>query len=125
MAVVRFLTLLALGCWIGSIVFFSFVVAPSVFRLLGPAAGGPVVGAIFPHYYALGLVGAALAVAGLSVLGRIARRRAWRVAAVAAAVGLLATAWAGGVVYPRAQRLRLAAERASRSAAEDDGFRAA
>jgi hypothetical protein len=125
MAVVRFLTLLALGCWIGTIVFFSFVVAPTVFGLLGAAQAGPVVGALFPHYYALGVAGGALALAGLSILARVAPRRAWRVAAVMAAVGLVATAWAGGVVFPRAQRLRFAAEAAQRAAGDDAGFRAA
>ncbi|USZ68388.1 DUF4149 domain-containing protein [Halorussus salilacus] len=57
----------SLGVWLGSIVFFSFVAAPTTFDVLGDDAGR-VVNAIFPKYYsfgaALGVVasGAALAV---------------------------------------------------------------
>jgi hypothetical protein len=125
MGLIRFLTLLALGCWIGSVAFFSFVVAPSVFRVLAPAEAGGVVGAMFPRYYAVGLVAAALALLGLLALGRATRRPAWRVAASAAAVGLGATAWAGGVVPPRAQRLRVEAQTAGRAPGDDADFRAA
>ncbi|WP_435178341.1 DUF4149 domain-containing protein [Halorussus sp. AFM4] len=43
----------ALGVWLGSIVFFSFVGAPTTFDVLGGEAGR-VVNAIFPKYYAFG-----------------------------------------------------------------------
>src|SRR6266404_1023893 len=54
-ALVRWLFLLALGLWLGEVVFFSFVVAPSVFRSVPPLEAGRVVGAIFPRYYLLGI----------------------------------------------------------------------
>jgi hypothetical protein len=45
----------ALGVWLGSIVFFSFVGAPTTFDVLGDDAG-QVVNAIFPKYYAFGAI---------------------------------------------------------------------
>ena len=123
--VVRFAYLLALGLWIGQVVFFSFVVAPTVFGLLGAARAGDVVGAIFPRYYALGVGAAATAVACAAVLARHAAAPGWwRAATVALALGLAATAWAGAVAHPRAQRLR-AAQAAGQAPADSDAFRAA
>jgi hypothetical protein len=41
----------ALTAWIGSILFFTFGVAPIIFRVLGAEAGGRFVRALFPRYY--------------------------------------------------------------------------
>jgi uncharacterized membrane protein len=48
--------LFALAAWVGSILFFSFAVAPVIFRVLGAEAGGRFVRALFPRYYAWGVV---------------------------------------------------------------------
>ena len=106
---VRFLYLLALGLWIGEIVVFSFVVAPAVFRTLGPTGGGDVIAAIFSGYYALGAAAAAAAF-GLGLVLRRASSRAgwWTAAVVVVALGLAATLWAGTVLHPRARQLRAA-----------------
>lgn len=53
--------LFALASWVGSILFFSFGVAPVIFRVLGKEAGGRFVRALFPRYYAWGVVGGAVA----------------------------------------------------------------
>jgi hypothetical protein len=45
---------LAMAMMVGSIAFFSFVVAPMVFRVLGAETGGRFVRALFPHYYLWG-----------------------------------------------------------------------
>jgi uncharacterized membrane protein len=37
----RFLRVFSLVVWLGGIIFFSFVVAPTVFRVLAPLASGP------------------------------------------------------------------------------------
>lgn len=63
---VKYIHLLALVIWIGSIVFFSFIGAPSVFQTLDRKTAGDVVGAIFPKYYALGYV---LSLVSLTTLG--------------------------------------------------------
>lgn len=43
--------ILALSALTGGIVFFTFVVAPLIFRVLGAEAGGRFVRALFPRYY--------------------------------------------------------------------------
>jgi hypothetical protein len=45
----------ALGMWLGSMVFFSFLGAPQVFAVLDDARAGRVVNAIFPRYYVFGV----------------------------------------------------------------------
>src|SRR5437764_14086099 len=52
---------LALTAWVGSILFFSFVVAPVIFPVLGAQAGGRFVRALFPRYYAWGAISGAVA----------------------------------------------------------------
>jgi hypothetical protein len=61
MAVVDTVYLLSLTAWVGSILFFSFVIAPIVFKVLGAEAGGRFVRALFPRYYAWGATAGALA----------------------------------------------------------------
>jgi hypothetical protein len=53
--------LFALTAWVGSILFFSFGVAPVIFRVLGAESGGRFVRALFPRYYAWGVVSTAVA----------------------------------------------------------------
>ncbi|HVM94771.1 MAG TPA: DUF4149 domain-containing protein, partial [Candidatus Acidoferrales bacterium] len=67
---VKSLYLLALIVWIGTIAFFSFVVAPSIFGNMAPVEAGKVVGLIFPNYYILGYV-----CGGLMVLASLFLRR--------------------------------------------------
>jgi hypothetical protein len=125
-SVVRFLYLLALGVWIGEVVFFSFVVAPSVFGVLPSADAGRVVGAIFPRYYLLGGAAGTIALVCALVLGRQAAfARWWMAAALAIGVGLASTAYAGAVVHPHAQRVRAAAEARGEAPASVDEFRRA
>jgi uncharacterized membrane protein len=123
---VRFAFLLALAVWIGAVVCFSFIVAPALFRVLDAPRAGEVVGAIFPGYYAVGGAAAAVAVVAGLVLRARAAAPGWGSAAVAAvAVGLAVTAWAGAVVHPRAQRLRVEAAAAGIAAGEHEAFRRA
>jgi len=51
----RYLLLGAWAIWLGSIVFFSFVVAPTAFAALGRERAVPLMRAIFPRYYAVGI----------------------------------------------------------------------
>jgi len=126
LGVVRFLYVLALVVWLGEIVFFSFVAAPAIFAVLGAEHAGPVVAAIFPRYYALGAAAASIAAASAAILARRAIARGWWTGAVAClVVGLVATAWAGAVVHPRAQRLRIAAQAAGRTPGDDPDFQRA
>ncbi|MGK2230478.1 MAG: hypothetical protein ACI9QA_000632 [Methanobacteriota archaeon] len=56
----------AVGVWLGTVVFFSFVVAPRVFDVLERDRAGDVVNRIFPTYYVLG---ATLGVVGTAAGG--------------------------------------------------------
>ena len=51
----------ALTAWVGAILFFSFGVAPLVFRVLGEQVGGKFVRALFPRYYLWGAIAGAIA----------------------------------------------------------------
>src|SRR5262245_16227888 len=103
----RYAYLLVLAVWLGTIVCFSFVVAPAVFRTLGPVQAGDMVGAVLGPYYRLGQLAGVLTVIGALLLGRrAAARSSWRAAAFAHAIGLAATLWAGRVVLPATQKLR-------------------
>jgi hypothetical protein len=53
--------LVAMTAWVGSVLFFSFGVAPVIFKVLGPEAGGRFVRALFPRYYQWGVVSGAVA----------------------------------------------------------------
>lgn len=52
---------LALTAWVGSILFFTFIVAPLIFAVLGTDAGDKFVRALFPRYYAWGAIAGAVA----------------------------------------------------------------
>jgi hypothetical protein len=57
MSVVRFFMLLSLVCWIGGIIFFAFVMAPSVFAVLPTRElAGRVVNRTLPILHWIGLV---------------------------------------------------------------------
>jgi hypothetical protein len=121
--IVRFLHLLALGYSVGAIVFFSFVVAPTLFQVLGREQAGDVLAVIFPRYYQLGIAAAAVALATAMTL----RRRGpaggwWTGSCVALALGLAATLWAGVVVEPRARQLRVEMHAAGTGAPASEEF---
>ena len=52
---------IAMTAWVGSILFFSFGVAPIIFKVLGAEAGGKFVRALFPRYYLWGAISGAVA----------------------------------------------------------------
>ncbi|MBI3353801.1 MAG: DUF4149 domain-containing protein [Nitrospirae bacterium] len=54
MTIIRFIHLLSLVIWIGGMIFFSFIAAPSIFKALPRETAGNVVGDIFPKYWLMG-----------------------------------------------------------------------
>src|SRR2546425_13145235 len=104
MVLALFLYLLALACWLGAIVFFSFFTAPVVFRRLPVAEAGKVVGAIFPLYYDLGYVAGLISLAIAIYMALTATARTWWTGcAIALAMAFGLTLYAGLVVRPRTQ----------------------
>ncbi len=57
--------MIALTAWVGAILFFSFGVAPIIFRVLGAEAAARFVRALFPRYYAWGVGATAIALPAL------------------------------------------------------------
>lgn len=70
MNIVKYLHLLALALWLGGMVFFSFAAAPSIFKTLDRQTAGIVVGDIFPKYFLMGYISAAVLVGTLWYMGR-------------------------------------------------------
>ena len=56
MHVIRFIHLISLVVWVGSIIFFSFFAAPSIFKSLPRETAGDVIGVIFPKYWMVGYI---------------------------------------------------------------------
>lgn len=97
---INFIYLLSLVCWIGSIIFFSFFVAPVVFKILEREKAGEVVGIIFPRYYMIGYVSGVLVLMALLLNGPAGLKWcAW-------GVMMVGTAYAGLVVNPKAKTLK-------------------
>lgn len=103
----KWVYLMALIVWVGEVVFFSFVVAPSIFRTFPTEDAGRAVGAIFPTYYVLGYIcGALLLVTSALFIGAGVARLWWSATTLLAAVMLSATLYAGLAIQPRATALR-------------------
>ena len=97
---INFIYLLSLVCWIGSIIFFSFFVAPVVFKILEREKAGEVVGIIFPRYYMIGFVSGVLVLMALLLNGPAGLKWcAW-------GIMIVGTAYAGLVVNPKAKTLK-------------------
>lgn len=101
------LYLLAIAVWLGTLVFHSFIVAPTLFQALPTSTAGDVVARIFPTYYRIGYVCATIAVLAPWYLLRGSQAPAlWRWASVVAGWMLVLTLAAGAIVHPRAAALR-------------------
>ena len=66
--IAKFFHLMSLVVWIGSIIFFSFFGAPSIFKVLDRSLAGDVVGSIFPKYWMIGYVCSSIALGTLLFL---------------------------------------------------------
>jgi uncharacterized protein DUF4149 len=111
MIIALFVYLLAIACWLGAIVFFSFFTAPVVFTRLPITEAGRVVSTIFPRYYALGYVAGLLSLV-LAVYFTATRAGPlwWGGSAFALAVALALTVYAGMIVRPRVDEIRTVSE---------------
>jgi Domain of unknown function (DUF4149) len=104
--ILRFVQVFALGTWVGSILFFSFVVAPSLFSALTSRDdAGAVVGLSLTGLHHLGVVAAILYLAAGIGLAKSARWLA-RPAALLVILMLLFTVTSQHVVMRRMDLLR-------------------
>lgn len=106
--------LIAMGIWLGGVVFFSFFTAPVIFRRLPRAQATDLISVIFPIYYRLGYVcGGVMLIAGAYP---ILRERNTLPGWTAELIALLATGlslYAGKVVMPRVSKFRNTAQSAA------------
>jgi uncharacterized membrane protein len=100
---------MALVVWLGTIIFFSFGVAPVVFTALPVETAGEAVGAIFPRYYGFGLSAGGVLVLSAFGLGLAADAgRRWFTIGSLGAIMFAMTLYAAIVLQPRASALRQA-----------------
>jgi hypothetical protein len=92
--------LLSLVCWLGSIIFFSFFVAPVVFKTLDREKAGEIVGIIFPRYYKLGYVCGALILLSFLMTGDVGLKWcAWGIMVIGSSL-------AGLIINPKAKNIK-------------------
>src|SRR3989338_1334116 len=77
MVLIKFLHLLSLVVWIGGIIFFSFIAAPSIFKVLPRETAGDVVGDIFPKYWLMGYICSISALTTIMMLSYLERAYPW------------------------------------------------
>jgi hypothetical protein len=110
MAISLFIYLLSIVCWLGGMVFFTIITAQSIFAVLGAADAGKVVSAIFPRYYLLGYVAGTISlILAIYFLIRLEPRFWWAMAAIALAIALGLTVYAGGSIRPRIDAIKATA----------------
>lgn len=95
------LLLIALGVWLGAMVFFASVVAPTVFGTLEPMMAGHMIRRVFPRYYLFGLI--CLSIATLASLFA-SLSSAWITMACVAMLGV--TFYARQVLMPQVNAAR-------------------
>ncbi len=66
--ILKFIHLLSIVIWVGMLVFFSFFVAPSIFRMLPKELAGDLIGDIFPRYWLIGYIAGVSALLSLIII---------------------------------------------------------
>ena len=110
MNLLRTLAIVCVAGWLGIMAFFSFAVAPVVFRAIDRAVAGQAVAAVLPRYFVWGPVLTAIAFVA-SLIQLIAGTEGRLRPLIGAALGgaMLATLlWASVVLVPRAEDARRA-----------------
>jgi uncharacterized membrane protein len=104
--IARYLEVLALGTWVGSILYLSFVVAPAVFSTLASRdQAGTIVGLVLGRLHLLGYVAGVVFLIAAAVEARSLRGLA-RPAAAAVVLMLALTSVSQQRISPRMARLR-------------------
>ncbi len=107
MLIILSIYLIALACWLGGIVFFSFFTTRIVFASLPRAEAGVAIRALFPQYYMLGYVAGTVSLVLAIYITAVRTPRVWwggTTLALAIALGL--TFYAGTIIRPRVEAIR-------------------
>ncbi len=105
MRLFRALAVVCVAGWLGIMTFFSFEVAPIVFKTIDRAIAGQAVTAVLPHYYQWGLALSAIALAASAIQVIWGKEGRLRPLLATALCGLMVTmlVWASTVLMPRAE----------------------
>ena len=74
---IKWLYIVALGVWVGSIIFFSFFIAPTVFKVLKPEDAARLQRALFPKYYLVGMICAGMIGLGATAIFTASGSNLW------------------------------------------------
>lgn len=127
---IKFIYILSVSLWIGSIFFFSFFAAPSIFKVLPRETAGNVVSDIFPKYYLVAYICGGAAVITTILLRILYEHRGGilfglRLGALLIMLGL--AVYAGEVLRPKAvearAEMRSLTEESPKYSASQDKFR--
>jgi hypothetical protein len=114
MLIILSVYLIAIACWLGGIVFFSFFTTRIVFASLPRPEAGVAIRALFPQYYMLGYVAGTIAlVAAIYITAVWTPRLWWSLTTLALAIALGLTFYAGTVIRPRVEAIRGVTEEAN------------
>jgi len=107
----RFLRALAVVCiagWLGIMAFFSFEVAPVVFKTIDRGIAGQAVAAVLPRYYQWGLILSAIGLVASTIQALSGREGRVRPLLGAALCGVMVAmlVWASAVLMSRAEDAR-------------------
>lgn len=104
----RFFQLLGLSVLLGGMSYFSFIVAPTLFRGLPREQAGDIVSLLFPGYYLLSAIAIAVTLAASAFLfwREGAAARSSLASIILLGVMLIAMLYAGQVITPRAHQLK-------------------
>ncbi len=70
MLIIKYVHLLSLVIWFGGMIFFSFIAAPSIFKILTRDTARDVVGDIFPKYFIIGYSSSLILLGTLFLMGQ-------------------------------------------------------
>lgn len=123
LAALRIVHFLSLALWLGESVFFSLVVAPTLFSTFPTERAGEIMSALFPNYYRFGYLCGVLLLATSVMLWRSSDGGfRWAIVGGVAALMLVCSLYAGMILQPRAHVLRAELHGATASAAARSEF---
>lgn len=101
----KFILLMSIVVWVGSLIFFTFFVAPSIFKVLPGELAGELVKSLFPKYWAIGYISGILSLAALLGISFIEKGfPAARILILSLMTAL--TFYSGMVIAPKAEEVR-------------------